>query len=405
MNKQKKIIEISKFKGAIFGLCLLFIWMLLIGYQVDAVDAESEPTKNSFQFTMEARLPENQIDQSKTYFDLRVQPGQVQDIQVDLVNLTQQELTLQIYATTAVTNNNGVIDYTIVDPKRNETLKYPFSEIAQVVNPEVVLAEKEQKTVNIQLTIPEETFSGVILGGIFVTPQEKEGNQKATKQVTTQQSMVKGVCLSENDEAVEPKLEFLQAQAGQIGYRNVFQAILQNPQPIILDNLDIKASVYKKGNMNQAVYENESNGLKMAPNSSFNYAVPLNSALFVPGNYVMKLKAVSGEQEWEFEQPLNVTVVEAEKFNQQIPEELLKLKSNNGKKVWWLWLLGAVFCLVVLGGVGCYLIPSWRQKITHIYLALIEWVHRQYGGRPNQKNSRKIVEKEHKKIKKNKHTR
>lgn len=78
----------------------------------------------------------------------------------------------------------------------------------------------------------------------------------------------------------------------------------------------------------------------MAPNSSFSYSVPLNSALFTPGHYVMKLTATSGDQKWEFEQLLTVSTVEAERFNQQIPEELLKLNLKDEKSVWWLWLLG-----------------------------------------------------------------
>lgn len=351
----------------IIRLCLLFL--LLRGFVAAAAAAEEKQdsaNKNGFQFTMEAHLPENQIDPSKTYFDLRVEPGQVQDLQVDLINLTKQPLTLHVYATTAVTNNNGAIDYTLTEPELNPTLQHPFSEIAKINDPEVVLAGGEKKVVNIQLTVPQQPFNGEILGGIYVEPQvddQQSGKVKDKKgKITTLQTMVKGVRLTENDTPVTPKLEMLEAHAGQIGYRNVFQALLQNPEPVMIQDLSIQAEVYQKGRMSKVLYENKSEHLRMAPNSSFNYSVPLKSALFTPGDYVMKLSASDGKQTWEFEQDLNVTVIEAERLNKQIPPEL----RQTDKKVsgWQIWLLVILGLFIIGVGVWLFLLVRRRKSMT-----------------------------------------
>ncbi|MEN2666160.1 WxL protein peptidoglycan domain-containing protein [Listeria aquatica] len=43
-------------------------------------------------FAVQAIIPGNQIDKSQTYFDLRMKPGQKQDIEVELRNDTKKML-------------------------------------------------------------------------------------------------------------------------------------------------------------------------------------------------------------------------------------------------------------------------------------------------------------------------
>ena len=68
-------------------------------------------------FAVTAVIPENQIDKNQTYFDLKMQPGQKQTIQVQMKNDTNKEVVVESFANTAITNSNGITDYSTVEAK------------------------------------------------------------------------------------------------------------------------------------------------------------------------------------------------------------------------------------------------------------------------------------------------
>lgn len=94
-------------------------------------------------------------------------------------------MTLTIAVNTAYTNNNGLIEYDRTDPELNVDLSYSIHELAKVQEPEVTLNPNETKLVTIHLTIPEQPFDGLLLGGIYVRPKNRSGigkrNQRKSK--------------------------------------------------------------------------------------------------------------------------------------------------------------------------------------------------------------------------------
>lgn len=284
------------------------------------------------------------MDPEKTFFDLRVQPGQEQDLQVRLKNYSKQKMTLTIAVNTAYTNNNGLIEYDRTDPELNVDLSYSIHELAKVQEPEVTLNPNETKLVTIHLTIPEQPFEGLLLGGIYVRPKIDQASEKETKgKVKNIQSMVKGIRLSEKDDPMQPDLQMVKAYASQIGYRNVFLATIQNPKPVILTEVNIQASVYKKDDLKKAILTNQSKGFKIAPNSKMEYGVFLNTQLFEAGDYVMKMHVESKEGKWEFSQPLVVTVAEAQQLNEVL--NAARIKKMPG---WIKWIIGLSISVLLL---------------------------------------------------------
>lgn len=83
-------------------------------------------------FAVNAVIPENQVDKNQTYFDLKMEPGQKQTLQVQMKNDTDKEVVVETHANTAITNSNGITDYSVIDPQLDSTLKIPFSKIAKV---------------------------------------------------------------------------------------------------------------------------------------------------------------------------------------------------------------------------------------------------------------------------------
>ncbi|MDR4369446.1 WxL protein peptidoglycan domain-containing protein, partial [Bacillus cereus] len=77
-----------------------------------------------------------------------------------------KEVEVETNANTAITNNNGITDYSVVNPEFDTTLKTPFSKIAKVQK-ETKIPAKSTVVVNVNIEMPTESYDGVILGGLY----------------------------------------------------------------------------------------------------------------------------------------------------------------------------------------------------------------------------------------------
>ena len=68
-------------------------------------------------FSVKAILPDNQRTKETSYFDLRVAPNQTQKLQIELTNQTANDITG--LANAAITNDNGLADYSHAETKRS----------------------------------------------------------------------------------------------------------------------------------------------------------------------------------------------------------------------------------------------------------------------------------------------
>lgn len=335
-------------------LSLAFLLVVVIAFfKQSLVEAEE------LNFTVEPIFPANQISKSKPYFDLRVEPGQKQTIEVRLANKAEKEISVYMQTTAARTNSNGVIEYKNFTKNYDESLKFPFSEIAKVQET-VVLKGKEEKLVPIEIQVPEEPFTGMILGGLYFRQEsyEEDKNEKneGAMEIKNTFSYMISVRLTENDDVIDPDLKLLSAKASQANAHNVIAAILQNPEPVDLNDLKINGKVYRKGE-STALYSEERGGMRMAPNSSFSYQIPLNGKAFVPGKYEVEVTATSDKQNWKFRKEFEITKEEADKLNDESVEEL-----DYGIN-WWLWGSIAVAVLVIIAGIVFFLV---RRKINKV---------------------------------------
>ncbi|WP_271497202.1 DUF916 and DUF3324 domain-containing protein, partial [Enterococcus sp. 5H] len=244
----------------------LFFIIVFIGF----VSGPTQVFAGELNFTVTSIFPENQQNNALGYFDLRMKPNQKQSIEVELTNTSDQAITVDMYATTAVTNLNGVIEYKDLEPTLDTSLTYPFQTVAEL--PESVdLKGNETKNVTIDLTMPETEYNGMILGGLYFKEQGKEEAELSDQQgmgVRNVFSYVVGVKLTETDVALQPDLKLLEARGGQVNYHNAFEAQLQNPEAVEMNDLTVTAQVMKQGS-STILYEETREGLRMAPNSNF----------------------------------------------------------------------------------------------------------------------------------------
>ncbi|MDW5523888.1 DUF916 and DUF3324 domain-containing protein [Carnobacterium maltaromaticum] len=334
-----------KKNGYIFILTLLSGILLFMGTNtVHAADMT---------YSVKTIIPENQIDKDKTYFDLKMVPGQKQMISLELENSSDQEITIQIGINTATTNRNGVINYGDSNMAKDSSLTYDISELIQGEN-EIVLLPKEKKVVNYTVTMPEKSFDGILLGGFYIHKKLTKEEQESEKnvQIKNDYSYIVGIKLTETDVKVEPELKLNDITPGLQNYRTVVNATLQNITPTIISGMSIEASIRKKGS-DEIIHQAEKSNQSMAPNSSYQFPISWDNQELKPGKYNLGLKAIDGNNnEWQFSKEFEIT-----SDVKELNEEAIELEE---KDTFQIYLLALVILLILLS--ICYLIFKKKKK-------------------------------------------
>ncbi|HDR8260646.1 TPA: DUF916 and DUF3324 domain-containing protein [Bacillus cereus] len=266
-------------------------------------------------FAVNAVIPENQVDKNQTYFDLKMEPGQKQTLQVQMKNDTDKEVVVETHANTAITNSNGITDYSVIDPQLDSTLKIPFSKIAKVQK-ETKIPAKSTITLDVIVEMPNESFDGVILGGLYFKEKENDKEKKSAKevQIENKYAYAIGVVLRETDAQVKPDMKLNEVKPDQVNARNVVTANLQNVKPAMLKNLSVDAKVYTETGKD-VLHETKKENLRMAPNSNFDYAISWDNKALEAGTYRLEMKTTDGDQKWEWTKKFTIEGKEAQKLN------------------------------------------------------------------------------------------
>ena len=291
-------------------------------------------------FLVQADIPTNQVGKSQSYFDLRMKPGQAQDLTVEMRNDTKDDVTVEVLPNTAITNDNGIVEYNNTTKKRDSSLKVGFKDIA-TADKEVTIPAKSTKLLKIHVQMPKNEYTGTILGGVYFTEKTSAETNKTQKgsQIVNRYAYVIGVKLTENDQVVNPALKLNSVKADQVNYRNVVTANIQNTESAILTDLSIKGQIYRQG-QKEVLYQATRKNLRMAPNSNFDYGISLNNKAFKPGKYTFKGVAKSKDKTWRFEKDFEIKGETASKYN----KKAVSLEKDNT----WIYILIGVIIFVLL---------------------------------------------------------
>lgn len=308
-------------------------------------------------YSVSAELPKNQITDSVSYFDLKVTPGQTQDLTIRIKNSDSQAHTYIVSPNRAMTNDNGVIDYSQAKAKGDDSLKF---DIKSALSPKqtVKVPAKTTKKVTIKLTVPKKDFSGIALGGINVIQEKSTDSSKKSSGTTIENQYAYVIGLQIREKAkidVKPNMKLLQVKAQQINYRNYVTAQLENTEPVIMHGLKVKSYVTKAGSSKKVLTTDKEN-MAMAPNSNFNFAIGDGTKPLQAGKYTLHLTATSdkGKYKWNFTKNFTISQDKAKSLNKTTVE---KPKSY----FWWFVGLGALI-VILLGLVIWLLIKNRRQN-------------------------------------------
>ncbi|WP_241161883.1 MULTISPECIES: DUF916 and DUF3324 domain-containing protein [unclassified Enterococcus] len=328
-------------------------WFIVLMILFTSLLTESAEA-SEFNFAVNFDLPANQIDKQKTYLDLKMAPGQTQEIDYTLFNHTDDEVTVETLIRSATTNSNGVIEYGDSISKIDESLSYKMDDLAST-DKEITIPAHATVKKKLRLTAPEKEIAGVTAGGI--TFQEKpleKVNEKKSVGVVNRFSQVKAILIRNSEKESSPDLVLKKAYADQNNARNVIAVNLQNPNAAYMFDLDTKINIYKKGTREPYLTSTREK-LSVAPNTNFDLYVPLDSQKLEPGKYQAVVRGTWKENSWTLKKDFEIAGSTAKELNEKDIE--LKNQPDN-HYLWWI-IAGLAIALLIL---AIYLTKERRKK-------------------------------------------
>lgn len=322
--------------------------------QIQNVNAEAS------KFVVNGNIQKNNNGDDKSYFDLKMKAGEKRKISLFLSNTSQEDLVLAIKPNTAITNQNGVIDYTatLSVKKLDKSLQVSFSDLIKGPK-KVTLKAGEKKEIFYEINMPEEKFDGMILGGFYISEQTPNETAKTKDNVMIKNkvSYAIAVVLSETDEKVTSELKLNQVKPALQNYRTSVTANIQNTQPEIIRDLEVTAKV-SKVNGQEVIHETNKKDMKMAPNSNFDFPITWDNQALKPGKYILNLTADSKNGSWKFSKEFEITATDSRKLNQKAVEVVQD-------DSWLIWLSTGLG-LLVAGLIGWIIVMKKRERKKRI---------------------------------------
>lgn len=300
-------------------------------------------------YSVQPLLPDNQVNSDVTYFDIAMDKGQEQSLEVIVFNSSDQEIKVSVATNFAATNRNGLITYDGSIEQYDQSMQFLFSEIAKPRDEELTVAPGELLVTYIDIDLPDESFDGQILGGIYFTLLEDEEELEGAVGFVNEYSYAIGVNITEKDNntVVTPQLELREVKPELINHRTGIQTTFANITPILISQLEFEGRIYRQDS-EEALYTRTVQPFSVGPNNLFHFPVSLEDKPLKPGDYVFRGHAKNDDHQWEFEQTFSISEEESNTINDQAVV-LEETSPWNG------WLIGAVVVIGLLLGVIIYL--------------------------------------------------
>lgn len=305
---------------------------------------------DSNDFSIMPILPENQNPDVPSYFDLTVMPNQKQKLQVQIKNNSDEDQKYSIYVNTATTNQNGIIDYSISDFEKDESMKIFLKDCITLKENQVEVSANSEKRISFELSVPEEAFEGILLGGITIEPIVEEGKESVNNVFTR----TIAIQLSEATTEIVPDLEEGTVSVSQENLRNNIKFELRNSTPTIISKVKAEIAITKQGDKTP-VLEQTKEQLSFAPNSKFNLMTEWNDQ-FESGKYVYSIHLNDEKgNKWDFKKEFEIKSEVAEKLNETSVDE-----KKDSIKDYLIYII-VVLTLIFIGLV-IWIVSKWSKK-------------------------------------------
>ncbi|MCD2256953.1 DUF916 and DUF3324 domain-containing protein [Agrilactobacillus fermenti] len=308
-----------------------------------------EAANTDFVVTPEA--PQSQLPNSEGIFNLYLQPGQTEDLNLRVENKADKARTMFAQLNTGYTNDNGTSVFDSAKIPKEPTLKYNLKNQLAIgkTNLRVKMKAHQSGYISFKIKAPDQPFNGEIYGGVTATIYNANTN------VTDNGTLLRNnyqyaipIYLTnvQNISGVQPDIKLGTIKPGINSGDPAVLVQTRNVKPKYLRTMDVKAKITKKGESKVLHRQNQKN-VSMAPNSTFNYAIGWGKNRIEPGQYHLSWTGQSqGVKTWHFERDFTISNDQASRIN-----NLAGFKPN----YLWLWILLAVLLVILLLVLGIWL--------------------------------------------------
>lgn len=312
---------------------------------------------NPGEFSVKAIIPDNQVDQNVTYFDLLVTPNQEETIEFEVQNLANKDRTFDINVNPAITSDGGTIDYSQSNAKLDKTIPLDVRKYLKLDQTKVNIKANSTVRIPIKMSLPSKQFDGRVLAGVNVAPEDNESSSSSSLNKSNTGTTIENrlaytlaIVLQQNTNKVDPKLNLVSASGKAYNSKPYVTMNFQNPSGTIINNLKFSTKLYKDGKL---YIKNDSNPFLVAPNTNFNLRLDLNGHTLEAGKYSAEVTAKDSEHTWKFKKSFTISDSQAKDVNQNTVYD-----TNSNR--WWIWLI--VIIVVGAAGAGIYIFMKRRKK-------------------------------------------
>lgn len=285
----------------VITLCLM---ALIAPLQSFTAQEDISPSSYS-DFSVEAEIPDNQINKTVSYFDILASSDQTLIVKVS--NHGSEDMVIHAELNQATTEYNGEILYSAGKSNLTDTA-IDLKSFASILENNIPIAANSSASVVIQLQdIPK--FEGVILGGLRFKATTRTQEDAASKdQISIQSEIAYVIGLKiQTTEAVLPTLLTFDTIGSQLtnGRPSIVAGIL-NSEPILMKDVKIDSTLYKSSKQEPLATINLSNR-SIAPTSTLPLLYDLGTKKLENGKYFSHIRIEHEDVVWEWDEEFEIS--------------------------------------------------------------------------------------------------
>lgn len=299
----RKEISVIKKLTCLIGILGLLLWFGGGG------KAEANASKNTATYSVAPVLSEHQTKNITSFYDIRWTPNGQEKIGLSITNHKSTAQTYVLQVNKAVTNDNGMVDYSIPNLiPDTEPLKFNFPH-------EVTVAPNTTSTVYSNFSFPNKNYNGIKIFGVYVSEKSEDKSSKGVSNVVSYALPL--VIRGNIDQRPEAKITFKEASLLKQNINYQIKVPISNEKEVYLKNSKVKVEVL---NSKHQVLDQLNEKIDVTPNTSFNLLVPLTQK-YTSGNYTVKVSITHDKQTWHHESQLKLTQKQSSKIKDSLPKK------------------------------------------------------------------------------------
>lgn len=339
---------------------LVVLGLLLIG----SFFVRNEPVHaTGLPFRVVPVVPANQRVTGEAYFDVLAAPGSQTTLTLRLENTSTKPVDVRVRQVSLQTSNSGQLDYE-QKQQRDAHLVYDASTLLTGAK-KVTLPAQQTTEYQTTLTMPSQPYDGVIAGGLVLSPIIAAPTTKKEQVSVINRYQYAIPVIARNERKTwAPQLTFGAAKVQQVTYHNQAQLQLNNPRPTFLNQLRVEMTA--KNLTSGKNYQRSTAAMQMAPNSHFDYSIPLPQTL-PAGTYRLHAVAyyvkdaagpfvAADQQRYRYRETTTKQVVVTKQQARELTRQIKHAKTAAGNKLI-TWIIAGISALVlIIIGLTVYII-------------------------------------------------